>query len=42
MLTDYIKNSTDIYPTDELENYRREIADLVYTFLCSRGSDPLH
>lgn len=42
MLTDYIKNFTDIYPTDELENYRREIADLVYTFLCCRGSDPIH
>lgn len=41
MLTDYIKNNTNIYSTDELEYLRKEIADLVYTFLCCRGDDPI-
>lgn len=27
---------------DELESYRKEITDLVFTFLCSRGTDPIN
>lgn len=41
LLTDYINNNAESYQTDELETYRKEIADLVYTFLCCRGSDPI-
>lgn len=41
MLNEYISNKAESYHTDELEVYRKEIADLVYTFLCSRGADPI-
>ena len=30
------------YPTDIHENYRHHLADLVYTYLCSRGRDPIN
>lgn len=41
MLIDYISNNAEVYQTDELEPFRKEIADLVYTFLCSRGNAPI-
>lgn len=36
-------NSNSVFGmNDELESYRKEIADLVYTFLCCRGAVPIH
>ena len=36
-------NSNSVFGmNDELESYRKEIADLVFTFLCCRGADPIN
>ena len=42
MLSEYIENKAEVYRTDELEPIRKEIANLVYTFLCCRNNDPIN
>ena len=42
MLSLFIQDKSTSYQHDELDVYRKEIADLVYTFLCCRGTDPIN
>lgn len=42
MLSLFIEDKSMSYQQDELDVYRKEIADLVYTFLCCRGTDPIN
>lgn len=42
MLSLFIADKSPKYQSDEFDFYRKEIADIVYTFLCCRGTDPIH
>jgi len=42
MLELFNKDKGGSYPTDVTENDRKEIADLVHTFVCCRGHDPIN
>lgn len=42
MLSLFVADKSPQYQSDDLDSYRKEIADLVYTYLCCRGTDPIH
>lgn len=42
MLSLFIGDGSRSYEVDVMELYRREIADLVYTFVCCRGNYPIN
>lgn len=42
MLSLFIADSSRNYKADIMDVYRKEIADLVYTFLCCRGKEPIN
>lgn len=41
LLSDFIDNNSTIYNGDEFDVFRKEIADLVCTFMCCREKDPI-
>lgn len=41
LLSEFIANNSNIYKGDEFDIYRKEIADLVYTFTCCREKEPI-
>lgn len=42
MLSDYINDKLKAYQSDMYDNYRKEVADLVHTFMCCRGFEPIN
>lgn len=42
MLKEYMEDKLKNYQPDMFDTYRKEIADIVYTFMCCRGSTPIN
>lgn len=42
MLSDYMNDKQKNYQSDMFDVYRKNIADIVHTFLCCRGSNPIN
>ena len=42
MLKEYMEDQLKNYQSDMFDTYRKNIADLVYTFMCCRGFTPIN
>ena len=42
LLEKFVQDKTQAYPGDAMSPYREKIAELVHTFVCCRGDDPLN
>ena len=42
MLSDYMDDKLKVYQPDMFDVYRKDIADLVHTFMCCRGFEPMN
>lgn len=42
MLKEYLDDQLRNYQSDMFDAYRKDIADIVYTFMCCRGSNPIN
>lgn len=42
MLSDFMNDKLKVYQPDMYDTYRKNIADLVYTFMCCRGTAPIN